>query len=147
MLTKPAYNFRVNTPVRVGQIPSDIRTLLMPSPLKLPVYKYAPNPNKKTAKDRRKMAVTEIDSDAEDDDFIEIDVPEETGEYRRCDRYVPRFEAKTNHCWWEWIEYDLDSDGNELHNLDQIREDAWAALEKENRKRAKLQNSWWAQQP
>lgn len=141
------YNYRVNNPVTTDRMPSEIMTLYMPSPLNLPVHKHPPHPDKKSRKEIKRMMMDELDEDADDEDFIEIQMIEEEGEYRRCDRYVPRFDAKTNRCWWEWIEYDFDDNGEEMFDLDQIREDAWLAFEEENRSRSQRQEDWWATQP
>ena len=119
-------------------MPPEIQTLVLPSQLGLPVLKVPPNP-------RSNKKLESLDSDADDDDIIDAAAPQIVSNYRN--RYVPRFDTKTNRCWWEWIEYDLDDEGREINDLKQISDDAWDKIWKENFRREQQQISWWNQNP
>lgn len=119
-------------------MPREIQTLIPPSQLGLPTLKVPAHPKQK----KKNLG---LDSDADDDDIIDAAAPQTVSSYRN--RYVPRFEAKTNRCWWEWIDYDLDDEGREINDLKQISDDAWDKIGKENARREQQQISWWNQNP
>jgi hypothetical protein len=141
------YNYRVNTTTATIPMPEDVRTLYLPSPLKLPIFRSGTKTDNRTRKEKQQHKheanLRELRS-LEDEDFMDLESP--VREYRRSDRYVPRFDAKTARCWWEWIEFDTNENGEPVNDVDQIRADAWNALEAENEKRAEKQRIWWKTQ-
>lgn len=65
----------------------------------------------------------------------------------KTNRYVPRFNPVTNYCWWDWVPFELNDDGSERFNVEEMSNKAYNLFHSENERRDSLQAKWWKENP
>lgn len=128
------------------KMPKYIHPLVLPSPLHLIMHSSDDDKRPRQSKTKKKIASFVVETD-------DMDISEDSEnpviilDRYENDRYIPNFDINTSRCWWDWVPYQLDDNGEEKFDLESQSENAWNAFHTENARREALQNKWWDQNP